>query len=245
MVPRERLRLIVAADWREFAGFAERRPVEIGLRWSFRVELADGPALLAAHGAGRDNAGRAVEAAAGKFELTGVVSTGFAGGLDPALEVGEVFVADQVFRLETGVGYSRDLTLADGVDVHRQAGVHRGTLVTIDEVAQTAQQKRRLRGLGADAVDMEAAEVARRARSMDLPFHCVRVISDAAETDFSIDFNRARRADGTFSGWSIVRQAGLRPRRWKDLFALKQNSDLASQNLARFLTDCRFIPSAQ
>ncbi len=245
MVPRERLRLIVAADWREFAGFTKRCPVKIGLRWSFRVELADGPALLAAHGAGRENAGRAVEIAAEKYDLIGVVSTGFAGGLDPSLEVGDVFVAERVFRPETGVGYSRDLTLADGVDVHREAGIHRGALVTIDYVAQTAQEKRRLRSLGADAVDMEAADVARRARSMQLPFHCVRVISDNAETDFSIDFNRARRADGTFSGWSIIRQAGVDLGRWKGLFALKQNSDLAAQNLARFLTDCRFIPSTQ
>lgn len=245
MVPRERVRLIVAADWREFAGFAERQPVKIGLRWAFRADISDGPALLVANGAGRENASRAVEVAAEKFELTGVVSTGFAGGLDPALAVGDVFVADKVFRLETGVGYSKDLTLADGVGVHRGIVARRGVLVTIDKVAQTAVEKQRLRNAGADAVDMEASVVAVQARRRNLPFHCVRVISDNAVTDFSIDFNRARRADGTFSGWSVVRQAGLSRRRWKDLFELKHNSALASQNLARFLTDCRFIPSTQ
>ena len=245
MVSRERLLLIVAADWRELAGFGGRRPVNIGLRSSFRVDLPAGPALLAAHGAGRENVRRAIEVSARHFELTGLVSIGFAGGLDPALKVGDLFIAERVFRVGSGVGYSSELTREDGVDIHRETAVYRGALVTIDEVAQTAAEKRRLRSAGADAVDMEASEVARQAQVLDLPFQCVRVISDAADTDFSIDFNRARRPDGTFSGWAMVRQAGWNSRRWRDLFDLKRNSELAAKNLACYIADCRFDHSSK
>lgn len=232
MVSRERLLLIVAADGRELAGFRDRRPVDAGIRWAFRADLAVGPALLVAHGPGRRNAARAVGAARSRFALSGVISTGFAGGLDPDLAVGDLFVAERIFLLESRVGYAGQLPASIS------AAVRAGALVTVDAVAQSAAEKRRLRAAGADAVDMEAAEVARQARELDLPFGCIRVISDAAHTDFTFDFNRARRPDGTFSGWRIAQQAGLSPRRWKDLFALKRDSERAADNLAKFLLEC-------
>ena len=239
MVSSERLLLIVAADWREFAGFRDRRPVQAGVRWAYRAEIAAGPALLAANGPGCDNVGRAVAEAARRFDLSGVVSTGFAGGLDPALEVADLFVAERVFRLDSPVGYPGGLTQVDGV------GVHRGKLVTIDAVAQTAAEKSALRASGADVVDMEAGEVARQAHSLGVPFYCVRAISDTADIDFSVDFNRARRLDGTFSGWKVALQAGWRFRRWRDLLTLKRNSELAAARLAVYLTDCRFLPPSK
>lgn len=242
MVSRERLLLIVAADWREFAGFRRRRSVRIGLRWAFRTDLASGPALLAANGPGRDNARLAVEAAVGQYEISGVVSTGFAGALDPALSVGDLFNATRVVQPRSRVEYPGGLTQVDGVGPHQEVP-SQGTLVTIDAVAQSAADKASLRLIGADVVDMEAAEVARQARLRGLPFYCVRVISDGAETDFAIDFNRARRADGTFSGWQLAKQAGWSVSRWRDLLKLKRDSELAAKNLASHLIGCQFLPS--
>jgi hypothetical protein len=73
-----------------------------------------------------------------------------------------------------------------------------------------------------------------------LPFYCIRVISDDARTSFDVDFNRARRSDGTFSGWRIAAQAGFNRRRWRCLMDLKRGGEQASHNLAAFFRHCRF-----
>jgi hypothetical protein len=113
-------------------------------------------------------------------------------------------------------------------------------LVTVDSVAQDAAAKARLRETGADAVDMEAAALARGAQAQQLPFYCVRAISDDARTSFEVDFNAARRRDGTFSGWRIAAQAGLSRRRWRQLMDLKRVGEQASRNLAAFFERCSF-----
>jgi hypothetical protein len=65
-------------------------------------------------------------------------------------------------------------------------------------------------------------------------------VSDDARTSFEVDFNAARRPDGTFSGWRIAAQAGLSPRRWRHLMDLKRAGEQASRNLAAFFERCRF-----
>lgn len=186
-------------------------------------------------GAGVDNARDAVKRVLQNETPAAIVSVGYIGALDPCLDVGQVFLANQVERLDSDVQYPVAIPAFSDA-----SSVVEGTLLTIDRVAQTQQEKRTLRESGADAVDMEAYAVAEEAARRSVPFYCVRVVSDRADTDFAVDFNRARKSDGTFSGWGIVAQAGLSPRRWKHLFGLKRDADLASKRLAEFLTDCRF-----
>jgi adenosylhomocysteine nucleosidase len=229
--------LIVAADRREFAGFGPSRwalrPAGVAVRWSARGLLGDTAVLLVANGPGRANALEALETACRVTTIGAVVSTGFAGALTPQLHVGDVFLAQSVLEFGTRVEYSVSLPECAGPAV-------RGRLLTIDSVAQDAATKAALRQTGADAVDMEAAALARAAQERQLPFYCVRAVSDDARTSFEVDFNAARRPDGTFSGWRIAAQAGLSPRRWRRLMDLKRAGEQASRNLAAFFERCRF-----
>lgn len=231
--------LVVAAERREFSALAERGsgfvPGPPEFRWSRFGELAGRRVLLVANGPGRKNAARAVELAAAKFDLTGIVSTGFAGALDPDFRVGDAFLAGRVIQHEGGLKYAVELP-AHPVEMPANAG----TLLTVDRVAQDARTKAKLRESGAAAVDMEASAVAAQAAGRGLPFYCVRAISDEAATDFGVDFNAARRSDGAFSGWQIVRQAGLSPDRWRELLSLWRDSQIAAATLARILNECRF-----
>jgi nucleoside phosphorylase len=236
MVSREPILLAVAADGREFAGFANRRPADIDARWGYWSEWAAGKTLMAADGIGREAAKRAVRAALAKHEASAVISIGYVGALRPGWAVGDVFVADRVLLPEAGVEYAVNLPVFEG----EPDNVRGGALATIDRIAGTVADKRRLADRGADAVDMEAFEVAEQAQSHGLPFFCIRVVSDDAETDLGFDFDRARRPDGTVSGAAVVAQAGLNPSRWRKLFALKRNGELAARNLAQFLLQCRF-----
>lgn len=234
MVSDKQILLAVAADRREFSGFTGLEPARIGLRWSAWGRLGDRRALLVAHGAGCDNAAEAVRVALGRFQAAAIVSTGWAGGLDPGLSVGDVFTADTVARLHPPVEYPVNLP-----DVYAESA-RRGRLVTVDRVISSAGEKAELYATGAAAVDMEAAAVAAEAERRGLPFFCVRAISDEAGTSFEMDFNRCRRADGTFSGWKVITQAGASPRRWRELRRLARDSARASERLASFLAAARF-----
>ncbi|MEX2300617.1 MAG: hypothetical protein WD733_06755 [Bryobacterales bacterium] len=228
---------MIAADRREFAGFDRSRwslrPATIGVRWAATGVFNGVQVLLAANGPGRSNALAALDQVCRIGSVSAVVSTGFAGGLDPGLRVGDVFLAETVLEFSAGVEYSVKLPECAESSAH-------GRLVTVDSVAQDAAAKARLREMGADAVDMEAAALAKAAQARRLPFYCVRAISDDARTSFEVDFNAARRPDGTFSGWRIAAQAGISPRRWRHLMELKRAADKASRNLAAFIEQCRF-----
>lgn len=188
-----------------------------------------------ANGPGVKNARAAVEAVCRNETPSAVVSVGYVGALDPALEVGQIFLARRVKRMGEKVDYQGELPAFPNAE-----GVAQGTLLTIDRVAQTSQEKRMLRQSGADAVDMEAYAVAAEAAKRSIPFYCVRVVSDHADTDFPVDFNRARRPDGTFAGWRVLAQAGFSTSRWKRLLDLKRDAELASQRLGEFLKTCEF-----
>ncbi len=193
-------------------------------------ELNGVPALFAANGVGRRAAAAAARAQAGAVDA--LVSVGFAGALASGYKVGDVFVAQRV--IAGGVEYAGRLPGCP------DDSCRRGTLLTVDRVVQSVEEKRRLAASGAQAVDMEAAAVAAVAAERALPFYCVRAVSDAAETALPIDFNRALRGDGSFSITDILRQAGLSCARWRQLARLKRDGGRAARSLAAFLATCEF-----
>ena len=239
MVSREPLLLVVAADQIEFGSFAAAghslTPLSFGLRWSAHARLNGRPGLLVANGAGRRNAETAVQQSCEKFDVRAVVSTGFVGALDADLRVGDVFLARHITQLEPRLEYPVRLP-----EFSTYPPPVAGKLLTVDGVVQSAQYKKQLRETGFEAVDMEASAVAEQARRRDLPIYCVRAVSDECDTSFEIDFNRCRKADGTFSGWRIAAQAGISPRRWKNLLALREGAQRASTALGTFFGQARF-----
>jgi adenosylhomocysteine nucleosidase len=108
---------------------------------------------------------------------------------------------------------------------------------SVDRVAITAEQKRELRAATqAAVVEMESAAVARKAREWDMPFGCIRVVSDAAGEDLPLDFNRYRDADGRFSRARIAMAAVGRPFTvLPGLMRLDRNCRLAADRLGEFL----------
>ena len=167
--------LLVASAPMEFPGILARseqpRPAALPVDWARSARLGGHEILLVANGAGAERAAAAARAALETFPADVVVSTGFCGALAPELAVADVVVAASVAA--SGRNYpARPVT---GVAAH-----HTGVVCSIDHVAGTAAEKRRLRASGAIAVEMEAAGVAGFAESRGLPFHCVRAVTDLA-----------------------------------------------------------------
>ena len=228
---------MVAADRRELEPLARRlggaQAPDLGVPWSRMGRLNGRTVLLVANGAGRKRAAEAVEKACAQATVAGVVSAGWCGALDPALEPGGIVVADRVVSLEPVEGFAA--RVPGGAKAFS-----RGAVLTANRVVLTAAEKSELRLSGAVAVEMEAAGVAAQAAGRGLPFYCVRAVSDGAAQSFGIDFNRAWLPDGRFSTARVLAQAGVSPARWRELLGLRRNSRIAAAALGDALRSLEF-----
>ena len=143
-----------------------------------------------------------------------VVIAGVAGGLDPSLRPGEVFIANEV-RDEHGRTVLRDA--APLVADLRRAGlrVRSGPLLSTDHVVSSVSEREQLAATGALAVDMESAAIVRAlGRETDRPpVAVVRVIVDTAYTPV------ARLATLPAGARALLTLSRVGPalRRWADL----------------------------
>jgi hypothetical protein len=88
---------------------------------------------------------------------------------------------------------------------------------------------------------MEAGILAARAREWNVPFFCIRAVTDTATETFSLDFNRMRNQDGRFSRARIVTAAMRRPAVLvPELRKLNRRCKQASEALGEFVDHCRF-----
>ena len=226
----------VAAERREFDGLLRKAERVMKLDWPLdfaRMAWLKGePLVLVANGPGPKLAGRASEVVRKHQELKGLVSTGFCGALNPALEPCDIFVATEIMGVAHALSVPRS---------HSCERVKSGKLLSIDRVVSTAAEKADLCQTGADVVEMEAAGVALKAAEWNLPFFCIRVVTDTSAETFPLDFNRMRDADGRFSRTRIMAAALRRPGSvLPELLKLSKRCKDASQALGDFLVDASF-----
>lgn len=110
---------------------------------------------------------------------------GTAGGLDPALQAGTLFLPDLLLDAASGTRYPVSAPLH--AQLEQKLGtlklplVCRGTLVTTDKVLVTAKEKSRAaQQTGASMVDMESAAIAAAALGAGAEIAVLRVLLDDA-----------------------------------------------------------------
>jgi adenosylhomocysteine nucleosidase len=188
-------------------------------------------------GIGPEAARRATEAVIALYAPEVVYSVGFAGALDPALKVGNV------------VRPQRVVNAGDGSSVHIDQG--EGILVSFGSVA-TPEQKASLRdSFGAQAVDMEAAAVARAAEARGAGFAVVKVISDEFDFNFP-SIERFIDSNGQFLAGRFACFTALRPWLWPQVGRLARNSNRASlalcdqlRKMAGAMSPSSYVPTVE
>ncbi len=176
--------------------------------------------VLVCGGIGAEAARRAAEAVIAIYAPQVIYSVGFAGALDPGLTVGSILRPRRV--VNAGDGSSVNLNHGEGV------------LVSFGSIASPEQKASLRDSFGAQAVDMEAAAVARAAEVRGVEFAVVKVISD----EFDFRFPSTERfvdSNGQFLEGRFAWFAVLRPWLWPQVLRLAMNSSRASRALCDWL----------
>ncbi|HTE19265.1 MAG TPA: hypothetical protein VK689_12900 [Armatimonadota bacterium] len=196
----------------------------------FFGEVGGAQVLLAAGGVGARRAAEAADELLQAWTPDLLLMTGVAGALSPELQVGDVIVGDAV---ETGDARLVPSLVPSGDN--STAGVTAGTLLSIDRVLVTPEEKHAAAGNGALAVEMETAAVAGVAGARSVPWAAVRAVSDTASEGLPLDFNRLRDPEGDLPTSRVALAALAQPSSIPGLLRLGRNTSTASEALARFL----------
>ena len=173
-------------------------------------------------GIGPQNARNAILAGLSKFQPAVVLTCGWAGALNPALNFGTV-----VFQADNPFPRAGALTRLGAA-----AAMFHGS----DRIIVTAAEKERLRReTGADAVDMESQIIREICRERGIPSATMRVISDTAQEDLPIDFNTIARPDYSISYLKLAMTLGRSPKRLAALLAFHRRLQQSAERLAGFL----------
>ncbi len=171
-----------------------------------RVEVVVGKS-----GVGKARAAMVTQYLIDHFPLTKLVFTGLAGSINPDIRIGDTLVATDCLQHDidaSPLGFARGEIPYEGVRVFAadpelverasqvlpaSGRVHRGRILTGDQFIDRngLQSMNYLRtDLAGDAVEMEGASVASVCSFNGIPFCLVRTISDEANQDAKVDFER-------------------------------------------------------
>lgn len=170
------------------------------------------PVALAESGVGKVNGALAATILLDRFDCRGLVFSGVAGGVDPALSVGDLVVATRVIQHDYGAlmngemevyragalpfpEYRGEVALLpdDGLIARARDALDGrarfGTILTGDIYLGCADMRQRLfTSFGGMAVDMESGAVAQVAEAFGRPWLVIRALSDLAGEDSHLDF---------------------------------------------------------
>jgi adenosylhomocysteine nucleosidase len=178
--------------------------------------------IAACAGAGQNAATRAFGALEDGGPIDLVFSVGWAGALRGSFTPGTAHNIAGIIDIQTGERFNCD---AEAGEVW---------LVTSPRVCDEEEKRRLASTYGAGLVDMEAAAVARLAHMREIPFYCIKGVSDALTARLP-DFNRFLTPEGKLQLPRLVLFSILRPWYWPALLEMGENSRKASQGIAESL----------
>jgi adenosylhomocysteine nucleosidase len=198
-------------------------------------ELRGRSVVVVQSGAGCAQAAKATHALVDAHHPRWVISAGFAGALDPALQRGVILVADSLVHTD-GRQWTADAATWPAW-LGEVRGVRLGRLLTADRVARLPDEKRSLGSRHAAlAVDMESLAVAEVCVERGVRFLAVRVVNDVVDEELPPDVERllAQPSNAARLG-AAVGSIWRRPGSVKDLWKLRENAMAASDRLANYL----------
>ncbi len=144
-----------------------------------------------------------------KFKCDTLLFSGVAGGLNPDFQIGDLVIASKLSQFDLDItvfghphGYvpegqvyieadKRLRELAKEIADRKDIKLFEGIIATGDQFVSSDDTKEFIYDIfKADAVEMEGASVAVVCDSLDIPFFILRAISDTANSDAGVDFDK-------------------------------------------------------
>ncbi len=148
--------------------------------------------------------------------IASLTSIGWAGACTEGIAIGSVLRPSTIINAKTGERYPA--ASGDG-----------RVLVTIDRFADLNEKRRLKATYGASCVEMEAATLARLAAAHQIPFYCIKSISDTVEFELK-GIERFHTPDGRFREGAFALFTALRPWMWLAVMKMANGSKLAVEN---------------
>ena len=190
--------------------------------------------LIACDGPGPDMARRAALALIDK-DVGGLISFGYAGGIDRVARAGDLVIANEI-RLGRDDTRPCEPIWSDALAAIfiRLGQVHRAPIAASEEIVATASEKMKLRyTTAAVATDMESFAVADVAAEAGLPFVTLRAVIDTHDQDLPPMAIEAAGPDGRLKLWNILWSLITNPGQIPKLGPLTRNSKQADRTLMR------------
>jgi adenosylhomocysteine nucleosidase len=173
-------------------------------------------------GMGRRNAVEGIRRAIALVRPKRVITSGFAGGLNPKLKFGDI-----VYEQDFDAGFDARL---------EELGAVPATFHCHRRVAITAAEKSALwKSTGADVVEMESSVIRNICREQKIPSATIRVISDDASQDLPLDFNALMTPEDRINHAKLIWAVVSRPGRIAKLIEFQQQTVAAARRLGAVL----------
>jgi adenosylhomocysteine nucleosidase len=195
----------------------------------YRGEVPGASVVALMTGIGMSAATTAVEQAIELGACDHVLVVGIAGGVDPALRIGDVVVPDVVVDERDGAEYR-----ATPIGTRTP----QGRIVSSDELNSGHEAQAALIAARVTAVDMETAAVAAVCAARGLPWSAFRGISDrGAEDEIDQSILGLSRPDGTADAGAVARYLVTKPWRAPLLARLGRDMQTAVNAAVRAALD--------
>jgi len=181
------------------------------------------PVRVVVTGMGNRNAAEGLAAALASERPGWVITSGFAGGLNPAHTTGTILHQTNDPALDAAA---------------RAQGSRPVRFQSADRVVATAREKELLfRASGADAVEMESGVIQKLCAEAGLPCLTLRVVSDAAQEDLPLDFNVFMRENQVLDYPRLIGHVALHPGKVPELLRFQRRAAAAAAALAQTISE--------
>jgi len=197
--------------------------------WRFQAFAAN--VTLIQSGMGMVNAAKAATTAAALNPAV-IISAGFCGALSAGVAIGDVFLAEKLYRYSSGSiqeGITLDHLLAERIGTR----FGRGTFITTAEITAKARLSGLLPDIStANLLEMESSSVAEVCRDRDIEFLAIRSVSDTADQDPGSLLQKICNTEFEISRTKIAFSLLKRPATLSEYILLAKNAAVAGKALS-------------
>jgi adenosylhomocysteine nucleosidase len=166
------------------------------------------------------------------------ISSGLAGALDAGLQLSAIVAARKGITQDGSLVVASDTDFVKAAVACGAAAV--GAFLTSRTIIATSIEKESL-GEAADVVEMESTYILAAAKERQVRAVAVRAISDIAEEDLPLDFQKIADERGHVKVGGLLKELALQPYKLPLLLRFGRRSRAAAVALAEFLD--RYLPA--